>query len=224
VAAVVLIAGLVTQAVVSGQTLIRSARVRNVIAQQQAAESAVLGFRDRYQALPGDYTNADAGLACAPAPCPRGDGDGRVQAGNGAGLREDIFAWTHLSAGGFLQNRFAAQEDAAAPDAGNTPTNIFGAYLHLASDPLYGFSGNASLRLNIKTGNLTPVEILAEVDRKSDDGLAASGAFQFSPHVNGGAALLQGGAAGACTDSDAVHARWNESGGQSDCGAATVLH
>ena len=224
IAAVVLIVGLVTQMVVSGHSLILTARVRNIVAQQQAAEAAVLGFRDRYRALPGDYPAAATDFVCEPPSCVRGDGNGRVEAGNAGGRREDLYAWTHLSAAGFVENRYSARDDVSTPAADNSPANVFGAYLQIASDTQFGFSGNASLRLNIKTGNLTPVEVLAEVDGKVDDGLAGSGAFQFSPYTAQGVALASGGAPGACTDSDGRQARWDTGAGQNDCGAATVLH
>jgi hypothetical protein len=66
--------------------------------------------------------------------------------------------------------------------------------------------------------------VLAEVDAKVDDGLAGSGAFQFSPYAAQGVALAPGGAPGACTDSDGRQARWDMAAGQDDCGAATLLH
>jgi type II secretory pathway pseudopilin PulG len=224
VAAVLMIAGLLLQAVVSGQSLIHTARVRNVIAQQDAAAAAVLGFRDRYRALPGDYAEASVTLVCAPDPCPHGDGNGLVEPGNGAGAREDIFAWTHLSAAGFLADAYRSTQTVVQPDALNTPVNVYGAYLHLASDARYGYSGNASSRLNVKTGNLTPVSVLAEIDRKVDDCLAASGSFQFSSYAGSGPALPPGGVAGACTDADTPQAQWNTAADAADCGAATVLH
>jgi hypothetical protein len=224
IAGVVLVVGLLTQMVISGQSFIRAARVQNVIGQQRAAESAVLGFRDRFQALPGDYAEAHIHLACLPSPCTPGDGNGPVEAGNALGLREDILAWSHLSASGFLANHFRADAGTTAPAPDNTPMNVFGAYLHIASDAGWGHSGNASLRLNIKTGNLTPVEVLAEVDRKIDDGIAGAGMFQFSPYAALDGPLAPGGSASSCTDADAAHAQWNIAAGTNDCGAATLLH
>src|SRR5512138_1904766 len=98
VAGMLLIAGIMLQAVLTGEAMIRTARVDGVIAQQRAAEAAVMAFQDRFQAWPGDYANAAATITCPGGPCLNGDGNGRIEAGNAAGLREDILAWTHLSA------------------------------------------------------------------------------------------------------------------------------
>jgi hypothetical protein len=75
------------------------------------------------------------------------------------------------------------------------------------------------VRHNIKTGNLIPVAILAEVDQKIDDGLAGSGRLQFSSY----AGLADASAAGRCMQSDAPAAAWNITGPE-NCGAATLLY
>ncbi len=219
-----LIAGMLVQAVLFGQNLIHDARVRSVIAQQDAAESAVLAFQDRYRALPGDYAEASLHIGCVPGPCLDGDGNGRVEHGNADALREDILAWTHLAAGGFLENEFSMQDPGVtAPSNENTPASVFGTYMHLASDDLWGSSLNDAQRVNIKTGNMIPVEILQQVDSKTDDGRPGSGRFQFSTYAAAGVAPAAGGSEGACTDLDSVDAAWDVRSGQGNCGAVTLL-
>ena len=69
-AAVVLVMlGLLVQVVLQGRELVQNARVRDIIAQQGAAESAFLAFQDRFRALPGDYPNASTNIDCGPSPC-----------------------------------------------------------------------------------------------------------------------------------------------------------
>jgi hypothetical protein len=195
-----------------------------VIAQQDAAESAVLAFQDRYRAPPGDYAEASIHIGCDPGPCLNGDGNGRVEPGNAAALREDILAWTHLAAAGFLDNDFSmADPGVMAPSNDNTPSNVFGTYMQIASDQVWGNSANSAQRINIKTGNMVPVEILARVDSKTDDGRPGSGRFQFSTYAAVGAAPATGGSADACTDLDSVEAVWDVLSGQGNCGAATLL-
>lgn len=219
-----LIAGMLVQGVLFGQNLIHDARVRSVIAQQNATESAVLAFQDRYRALPGDYAEASIHIQCAPAPCLNGDGNGRVEPGNAGALREDILAWTHLAAAGFLENDFSMPDAGVlTPSNENTPSNVFGAYMHLASDDAWGSSLNNVQRINIKTGNMVPVEILEQVDSKTDDGRPGSGRFQFSTYAAVGASPAIGGSADACTDLDTVDAVWEVRSGQGNCGAATLL-
>ncbi len=45
---------------------------------------------------------------------------------------------------------------------------------------MYGTTAGKPAKHNLKTGSQVPVEIVAEVDRKVDDGLPDAGGFQFS--------------------------------------------
>ena len=63
IAIVLVIIGLLLGGVLKGQELITSARVRNLISQQDGVKAAYFGFLDRYRALPGDYTTATTNIA-----------------------------------------------------------------------------------------------------------------------------------------------------------------
>jgi prepilin-type N-terminal cleavage/methylation domain-containing protein len=183
IAIVLVIIGLLLGGVLKGQELITAARVRNLVAQQDGIKAAFFGFQDRYRALPGDYRDADTNLNC-PGGCPAGNGDGRIV---DSGPREDIFVWTHLSAAGFLTGSYSSTSATNALQLANTPTNPYGTFLRLAYDQAYGSTAaQQTFRHNLKTGNQVPVEILAEVDRKIDDGNAYSGGFQFSAFAGDG--------------------------------------
>ena len=58
IAIVLVIIGLLLGGVLKGQELITSARVRNLISQQDGVKAAYFGFLDRFRALPGDYSLA----------------------------------------------------------------------------------------------------------------------------------------------------------------------
>jgi prepilin-type N-terminal cleavage/methylation domain-containing protein len=227
VAMVLVIVGLLVGSVVTGQQLIRNAKVRNLITQQDGAKTAFFGFEDRYRALPGDYRQASTNINCGALPCLNGDGNGRIDAPNSANLHEEILAWMHLSAAGFLNGNYAMSSAATStPSPNNTPQNPFGAYMQVAFDGLWGKDSNRGTpvpRHSVKTGNQVPVEIAAEIDRKVDDGRPYGGAFQFSTFSGSGSAPDVGGTAGACTSSDADDGIWNEPAGQSNCGAASLL-
>ena len=218
---VLIIAGLLVQAVVYGQNLIETARVQALVAQQGAATAALLAFQDRFRAWPGDYGNTQAALDCDGSPCAGGNDNGLVEAD---GRNEDIIAWTQLSATGLLNEYFRIESPAiTAPSPTNTPRNVFGGYLHIGSDALWGASSNAASRLNVKAGNYVPVEILAEIDRRIDDGRPVTGNFQFSTYSAGYDEPPVTGDS-RCISADAAEASWNVSGRQSNCGAVWLVN
>lgn len=219
-AIILLITGLLVVGVVQGQQLIQSARVRSIIAQQDAVTAAVIAFQDRFQALPGDYPEAGVFIRCTPA-CPAGNGNGRVE--DTTTPSEAILVWSHLSGAGFLNAAFAATSATTAVAPDNTPQNVAGGYMQVAFDKNWGYSTNTVRRHNVKTGNNLPVEVLAEIDRKVDDMRPASGRFQFSPYAGSGTAPDWGGTGTACLTTDAADAIWNVTGGQSNCGATSLL-
>lgn len=221
---VVVISGLLLQAVITGQELIQNARVRHIISQQDAVETAFEAFQDRFRAPPGDYNAASVNIDCGAAPCSDGNGNGHIEAGVGGAPHEEILAWQHLGAAGFLEGPFyITGAGNSSPSPGNTPRNIFGGYLEIGYDNLFGYSGNASPRHTIKTGNHVPASVLAEVDRKADDNKPGSGRFQFSTYAADGAAPPIGGSPTGCTDADTPTAAWIARDGSDNCGAATLV-
>ena len=109
-----------------------------------------------------------------------------------------------------------------APD--NTPSNVFGGYMEAVTDSAWGYSGNTASRNNIKTGNYVPASVLAEVDRKVDDGRPGTGRLRFSTYAGAGPAPALGGAPGGCTDADSASASWLEANGSDNFGGATLLY
>ncbi len=67
IAIVLVLIGLLLGGVLKGQELITSARVRNLISQQDGIKAAFFGFQDRYRALPGDYARPAATSAASPS-------------------------------------------------------------------------------------------------------------------------------------------------------------
>jgi hypothetical protein len=218
------ISGLLLQSVIKGQELVHNARVHDIIAQQEAVENAFLAFQDRFRAPPGDYGSASTNLNCGATACLNGNGNGRIEPGTGGAIHEEILAWHHLMASGFLRGGYImANSGVNAPTPDNTPNNVFGGYLEIAFDSSWGYSGNTITRHNIKTGNNVPVQILAEVDRKSDDGRPGSGRFQFSTYAGAGTAPVIGGTPNGCADANSANTSWITNGSD-NCGAATLLY
>jgi prepilin-type N-terminal cleavage/methylation domain-containing protein len=223
IAIVLVIIGLLLGGVLKGQELITSARVRNLISQQDGVKAAFFGFQDRFRAFPGDYTAAViniANISVAACNAGIGNGNGRVEAGDEARL-----AWEHLSKAGFITGTFTC---AAADAATTTPVNPYGIYLEVVYDGLYG-AGTAAApsaaRHNVKTGAQIPVDIISEMDRKVDDGNPNTGGFQFSRFQGNGAAAPTDGAAAApaCTSATTPIGTWNTTNGSTNCGGVSLI-
>jgi prepilin-type N-terminal cleavage/methylation domain-containing protein len=208
IAIVLVIIGLLLGGILKGQELITSARVRNIIAQLDGTKAAFFGFQDRYRALPGDFSNATTQIAGA---AQNGDGNGQITG------TEAIAVWDHLSHAGFINGTYVYN---AAESATTTPNNPYGARLQLIYDDVYADAAPAP-RTNLKTGPQIPVNILAEIDRKIDDGNALRGSMRFSAYAAGGDAP----AAADCyeTAAGATQGEWKAGGGETNCGAAILF-
>jgi hypothetical protein len=214
--------------VLKGQELITSARVRNLIAQQDGIKAAFFGFQDRFRSMPGDYANASTTLKCpSGTTCLNGNGNGIIEvAATGAGVEphEEILTWMHLSSAGFLNGSYqmTAGETTATPD--NNPRNPYNVYLQFVHDSNYYDTASPPIsKLNLKTGSQIPVEIVSEVDRKIDDGHAQRGSFRFSTYNPAGAALAGPGAAGTGACVSNTNQTWFVSEGQANCGGASLF-
>jgi prepilin-type N-terminal cleavage/methylation domain-containing protein len=119
---VLVILGLLVGGVLTGKSLIRAAELRSIITDQQAFSVAVTTFQEKYQALPGDMTNATkfwgiaAGTGNDAACQAQGTTDGKTCNGNGDGLvgpdggglgaNERFRFWQHLSNAQLLSGNY----------------------------------------------------------------------------------------------------------------------
>ncbi len=182
IAIVLVIIGLLLGGVLKGQELITSARVRNLVALQDGVKAAFFGFQDRFRAYPGDYGAAAANINCTPGPCANGDGDGLIEEAGSVFVREDIAVWEHLSRAGFINGSYTA---ALAPTPLSNAVSPYTVPMQVVNDAVYADAAPAA-RHNIKTGNQIPAEIVAELDRKIDDGDAMRGTFRYSAYAPAG--------------------------------------
>ena len=105
----------------------------------------------------------------------------------------------------------------------DTPRNPYSAYLQIVFDGDYGLGGVGVPRHQLKTGPQIPVEVVAELDRKTDDGKPYTGAVQFSAYAANGAPEPTEGSPSGCTTALNVAAAWNLPSSSTNCGAATHL-
>ena len=217
IAIVLVIIGLLLGGVLKGQELITAARVRNLAAQLDGVKIAYLGFQDRYRSLPGDYavTQAAANIPGSGGQTTKGCTVANATCGNGkiedtGGDAESILAWHQLSRSGFITGNYDGNN--TTPTATNNPTNAFSGYLQLINDIDYlDPTVPSPAALNVKTGTNVPSPILAELDRKIDDGFPHSGSLRVSP--------LWGGSTATCIIAGPLY---NAAADIKTCGAAQL--
>lgn len=230
---VMVILGLLLGGVLKGQELVMSARVRNLIGQQDGIKAAFFGFQDRFRSLPGDYSSASKTFKCASGvACLNGNGNGVIEAdaigatqgSSQSEVHEELLAWMHLTSAGFLNGNFAMISGESGANDMNSPRNAYNTYLQIIYDGNYADARIGGKRHNLKTGSGIPVEIVAEVDRKVDDGNALQGAYRYSVYAAGSAVAPPAPTSvytlGQCAGTSGA---WFVVQGETNCGAASLL-
>lgn len=176
IAIVLVIIGLLLGGVLKGQELINTAKVRALNNTVDGVTAAWFSFQDRYRAFPGDYTQASVNLPGVPSATGDGNGNGQVDTDP-----ERANVWVHLEAAGYIIGNYDSTAT-VVPDRydcpiGICPDNGFGVGMVLSFGlQSRGLAGSAH---ELITGRGIPVEVLAELDRKVDDGLPETGAMRL---------------------------------------------
>lgn len=197
---VILIIALISGSVVVGRSMLRASEVRAVVAEVAGFTQALVDFRDKYKALPGDFNGAEA-LWGSDGTCPtttytsaphkatcNGNGDGLI--GNGTNY-EVYRAWQQLANAGLVNGAFngiAGSGGALHSQIGiNVPESKLSGAGYTLLYVVFDGSGNnwpeAAHQLNFGVpmtnahtygAVLTPAEAF-EIDTKMDDGNPAYG-------------------------------------------------
>ena len=200
---VLVVIGLLLSGILKGQELINGAKIRAIVDRQNSIRIAWFEFVDHYGAKPGDFARAGEFIANVTEIDPplTSLGNGLVE------IKESTLAVEHLTLAGLLRCQQCVDGDRDVgeenpPDAENSPTNQYDGVISIwhngplnpADDPDYAIRRPMSMsselaprRLQIHTGPRIPSNILAEVDRKIDDGLANSGGMVFNQYDPKGA-------------------------------------
>jgi len=167
IAIVLVIIGLILGGVLKGQELINSARVRSMTDQVNGITAAWFAFQDRYRALPGDYSQASIQINAA---LTNGDGNGQIDSDLERGQ-----VWAQLQAANMLIGSYDGATTVAGYScvASTCPQNILGRSMLITFDK-QGV-GSASNSNEFWSGNSISALVLAEMDRKMDDGVANTG-------------------------------------------------
>jgi len=198
IAIVLVVVTLILAGVLKGQSLIDSARVRSMATDVTGIRAAWYSFQDRYRSLPGDFPNARTQIDDATVP---GNGNGRID-----DSRERAGVWQQLALAGFIKGSFDGLESSAGTaqdmncSASTCPRNPYNGFYKIS----YGTQAEnaAGPAHEIFTGDSIPVNILAELDNKLDDGKADAGRFRVHRDFSG-----------SCS----VDGEWNVSAGHANC-------
>lgn len=200
IAIVLVIVGLILGGVLKGQEMISNAKVRNVIDQSTGIQTAVFAFQDRYRALPGDYSSATTNI---PNVSGDGNGNGFVSTNGERGL-----FWQHLSVAGFVTGSYdgTAAGNNLNCAAATCASNAFnGSMMYSWGAMASGETANAH---ELRIGRGIPVDIMAEIDRKIDDGVPDTGGMQLDDQAN----------VGTCRSGSGSTSTYNIASAQADCG------
>ncbi|MET0265049.1 MAG: prepilin-type N-terminal cleavage/methylation domain-containing protein [Duganella sp.] len=165
IAIVLVIIGLLLGGVLKGQSLIDSARVKNIIQQSTSLTAAVNAYQDKFRALPGDDVQ---GTTHAPGATGNGNGDGQIA--------EYLLAPQHLALAGFITGSFNGTTDFM--------TSAQGGAVYIYNDAIGGRGGNG-----IRLDNL-PDSFAEQIDSKLDDGKFDTGSVRATaPYTNNGSVI-----------------------------------
>ena len=183
-AIVTMIVGLLIGGILKGQELVEQARAKNIINDFSGIAAAVLSYRDRYGALPGDDGTAGGPTGrWSTFGAVSGNGDGRVGGGyhdlptaaeaadptsvtvDGSGNGESKLFWWHLRISGFV---VGAQQGQGAV---NIPTTSVGGVLGVQT----GSSVAGFFQGFMACGNDIPDRIALATDAQLDDLRASQG-------------------------------------------------
>jgi prepilin-type N-terminal cleavage/methylation domain-containing protein len=183
IAIVLVIIGLLIGGILRGQELITTAKVRSTVSQGSSLKSAFNIFYDRYRMVAGDLTQTQATQLLGSGGLGAGTpSNGTIESGDGLVVFQNLAVAKLINCAACLNITWATSP--LLPE--NTLTNPFGLPLFALS-----YGGNATslgylspttdptLRTLLYTGYGPTPSMLAEIDRKVDDGLPASGDFRY---------------------------------------------
>ena len=175
IAIVLVIIGLLIGGVLQGQALISSAKTNGVIKKLQSLQAAYYSFQDKYGAVPGDMSNASSVVSTSATDCSTNCDNGRID-----GWQNASMALNNLSAAGLYSGSFAATESTSAPTVTDAPDNAYGGAMFMRRWNRVATTGSRQFHTAVWTGANMPASVLAEIDRKIDDGLPQTGTFRAS--------------------------------------------
>jgi len=176
-AIVLVIVGFLLGAVLQGRQMIESARFKSLKSDLGEYRDAFGTFRQRYNALPGDYADADTRLGMSAGST--GNGNGVIDSGGSLGCdtvdEEDCLAWRHLRAARLIRGDVGLTGSAASPEH---------AFQGTVSGFFTGIQGNGEFAHKLLVLDV-PAGFAAQLDDDLDDGQAGSGVVSCNNGCSG---------------------------------------
>ena len=199
---VMVVIGLLVGSILIGQHLIHAAQLNAVSTEANRFGVAIMTFRDKYEAMPGDMKNAteywgaadggdgfgsDCGDVESETVTCNGNGDQIIPVTIENEMWEKMRAWQHLSNAGLITGSYTGAPTAGVAYVGKQwPASRFEPAGYEYSNILIGIYRNppsqiikiatslASSATGLNGGFLTPKDAV-DLDQKMDDGLSDSG-------------------------------------------------
>lgn len=188
-AIVIVIIGLLVGGVLTGQELIKQAKLRSIIKEFQSYDAAVNTFKAKYNGLPGDLTNAKTifNYTCSNITTARGDRKIEWTWINDCGA-EQMEAWMHLGKSKIIKGEYPGTCSGGCnvktykqfPFASHSQDNYYMLYYvgnHFGnSGNMLVFSGVSGATINWSAwGAAISQADSYNLDSKADDGVASTG-------------------------------------------------
>lgn len=192
---VLTVLGLLVGGIMAGRSIIKSAELRSVWEEYQQIESATLMFKETYQQMPGDMSNATEFWSGTW----NGDGFGTLNYPSGANQNGEIFTyWQHLALANLLPGQYTGRAGSGSSEDSEAGVNVMRARYPAGgwsvstirngvTDPSWASGGwytreyGHILQIGRKIANyeyggylFTPAEAFL-IDSKVDDGVPATG-------------------------------------------------
>ncbi|MBI5740908.1 MAG: prepilin-type N-terminal cleavage/methylation domain-containing protein [Nitrospirae bacterium] len=169
-AIVMVIIGLLIGAVLKGQAMIESAKIKNLADQYNSLVAAVYSYQDKYGVFPGDDSSATArSWATGSCATTAGDGSGVISVAEGLAANE------HLACSGLIKGSYNGTTTAM--------THTYGGTVAINSATLQGRTGNSVQFVNLLAENAE------SLDRILDDGVYTTGSCRANAAYTAGTTI-----------------------------------
>lgn len=157
IAIVLVIIGLLLGAILKGQEMIKSAKIKRVVKQADELRAAAYTYQDLYKYLPGDDPNA--GTRWSNSVDASGNGDGTI-----SGLEGTNYFFDHLAAAGLISGSYTG--------GATQPTHAFGGNVWIS------YANYGSKKAHWINFENIPGSVANIIDLTYDDGVGNTGSIQ----------------------------------------------